>query len=253
MTTNWWKEERGRAHLRRLQPGQPRPHDGGRLQPARPADRDGRDAGDLGRAGRRGPRGVHDPVGAASASPTPATRGPASSDRPGRIDTLLEWWQRDLDSGLGELPFPPDFPKMPGEPPRVQPSRKNPENWTDDGQASLIRSRGQRPRFGASTGFGCELSRGRIRIQLAGAAGSDARHRSLQHGADVVRRHRLELLVRARRGVPVGPPALELHRVAEAAALELVVAHLEHALRAQLDERGIPVRPRRSGTSRPRR
>jgi DNA ligase D len=49
---------------------------------------------------------------------------------PGRIDTLLEWWQRDLDAGLGELAFPPDFPKMPGEPPRVQPSRINPENWT---------------------------------------------------------------------------------------------------------------------------
>jgi len=48
---------------------------------------------------------------------------------PGRIDTLLEWWERDLAAGLGELPFPPDFPKMPGEPPRVQPSRINPENW----------------------------------------------------------------------------------------------------------------------------
>jgi DNA ligase D len=46
----------------------------------------------------------------------------------GRIDVLLEWWQRDLDAGLGELPFPPDFPKMPGEPMRVQPSRaRNPE------------------------------------------------------------------------------------------------------------------------------
>jgi len=44
-------------------------------------------------------------------------------DAPGRIDTLLQWWQRDLDAGLGELPFPPEFPKMPGEPPRVQPSR----------------------------------------------------------------------------------------------------------------------------------
>ncbi len=44
-------------------------------------------------------------------------------ERPGRIDTLLEWWQRDLEAGLGELPFPPEFPKMPGEPPRVQPSR----------------------------------------------------------------------------------------------------------------------------------
>src|SRR6476620_6412260 len=52
--------------------------------------------------------------------------------KPGRIDTLLEWWERDLSNGLGELPFPPDFPKMPGEPPRVQPSRINPENWPKD-------------------------------------------------------------------------------------------------------------------------
>ncbi|MGO4594508.1 non-homologous end-joining DNA ligase [Leifsonia sp. 2TAF2] len=42
---------------------------------------------------------------------------------PGTIDALLEWWERDLENGLGELPFPPDYPKMPGEPPRVQPSR----------------------------------------------------------------------------------------------------------------------------------
>lgn len=45
------------------------------------------------------------------------------STGPGSIDPLLEWWRRDLEQGLGELPFPPDFPKMPGEPPRVQPSR----------------------------------------------------------------------------------------------------------------------------------
>ncbi|WP_427131994.1 non-homologous end-joining DNA ligase [Pseudarthrobacter sp. S9] len=41
----------------------------------------------------------------------------------GTVDVLLEWWERDLAAGLGELPFPPDFPKMPGEPSRVQPSR----------------------------------------------------------------------------------------------------------------------------------
>jgi DNA ligase D len=47
---------------------------------------------------------------------------------PGTIPTLLEWWERDVKNGLGELPFPPDYPKMPGEPPRVQPSRaKKPE------------------------------------------------------------------------------------------------------------------------------
>ncbi len=35
------------------------------------------------------------------------------------------------ESGRGEMPYPPDYPKMPGEPPRVQPSRKNPLNWED--------------------------------------------------------------------------------------------------------------------------
>jgi DNA ligase D len=44
-------------------------------------------------------------------------------DNPGKIDVLLQWWERDLVAGLGEMPFPPDYPKMPGEPPRVQPSR----------------------------------------------------------------------------------------------------------------------------------
>jgi DNA ligase D len=43
--------------------------------------------------------------------------------KPGKIDVLLQWWERDVGAGLGELPFPPDYPKMPGEPPRVQPSR----------------------------------------------------------------------------------------------------------------------------------
>jgi DNA ligase D len=45
------------------------------------------------------------------------------NDKPGTIDALLGWWERDLANGLGEMPFPPDYPKMPGEPPRVQPSR----------------------------------------------------------------------------------------------------------------------------------
>jgi DNA ligase D len=47
------------------------------------------------------------------------------------ISVLLEWAARDERSGLGDLPYPPDHPKMPGEPPRVQPSRKNPANWQD--------------------------------------------------------------------------------------------------------------------------
>lgn len=42
----------------------------------------------------------------------------------GRIDTLLEWVARDEEDGLGDAPWPPHYPKMPGEPPRVQPSRQ---------------------------------------------------------------------------------------------------------------------------------
>ncbi len=47
------------------------------------------------------------------------------------LEPLLEQADRDeRDHGLGDMPYPPDYPKMPGEPPRVQPSRKNPQNWS---------------------------------------------------------------------------------------------------------------------------
>jgi DNA primase len=40
------------------------------------------------------------------------------------ITPLLELAERQAkDGGLGDLPYPPDYPKMPGEPMRVQPSR----------------------------------------------------------------------------------------------------------------------------------
>lgn len=39
------------------------------------------------------------------------------------IETLLEMYERDEADGLGDMPYPPDYPKMPGEPKRVQPSR----------------------------------------------------------------------------------------------------------------------------------
>ena len=34
------------------------------------------------------------------------------------------------DHGLGDLPYPPEYPKMPGEPKRVQPSRARKEGPT---------------------------------------------------------------------------------------------------------------------------
>jgi DNA ligase D len=36
---------------------------------------------------------------------------------------LIEWVEREEAEGEGEAPYPPNFPKMPGEPKRVQPSR----------------------------------------------------------------------------------------------------------------------------------
>jgi DNA ligase D len=45
-------------------------------------------------------------------------------DAVGSLEPLLELAERDeRDRGLGDAPYPPQFPKMPGEPKRVQPSR----------------------------------------------------------------------------------------------------------------------------------
>jgi DNA ligase D-like protein (predicted polymerase) len=39
------------------------------------------------------------------------------------LEPLLEMYERDESEGKGDMPYPPDYPKMPGEPKRVQPSR----------------------------------------------------------------------------------------------------------------------------------
>ena len=46
-------------------------------------------------------------------------------DAVGDVSTAIALWDKDVhERGLGELNFPPDYPKMPGEPPRVQPSKR---------------------------------------------------------------------------------------------------------------------------------
>ena len=127
VTTNWWKEERGdrifidfnQANRDRTMAGaySPRPLpsasvscplEWNELETTDPMDHT-----------------IRTVPGRLAASGDPWAH---MHEHSGRIDVLLEWWQRDLDDGLGELPFPPDFPKMPGEPMRVQPSRaRNPE------------------------------------------------------------------------------------------------------------------------------
>ena len=50
------------------------------------------------------------------------------------IEPLLEWSARDeKDRGLGDAPYPPNYPKQEGEPPRVQPSKKVAAHWDEHG------------------------------------------------------------------------------------------------------------------------
>jgi len=39
------------------------------------------------------------------------------------LEPLLQMYRNDVAAGSGDMPYPPDYPKMPGEPKRVQPSR----------------------------------------------------------------------------------------------------------------------------------
>ncbi len=50
----------------------------------------------------------------------------------GDISPALALWDADVERGLGELNFPPDYPKMPGEPPRVQPSKRRTDKADTD-------------------------------------------------------------------------------------------------------------------------
>ncbi len=59
---------------------------------------------------------------------------------PGDLAGALGLWQADLERGLGELNFPPDYPKMPGEPPRVPPSRRK----ADRAESSYLAPKAER-------------------------------------------------------------------------------------------------------------
>jgi DNA ligase D len=50
-------------------------------------------------------------------------RHSAINDKSHSLQPLLDMYERDEAEGEGDMPYPPDYPKMPGEPKRVQPSR----------------------------------------------------------------------------------------------------------------------------------
>jgi DNA ligase D len=55
----------------------------------------------------------------------------AMEDHPQSLEPLLALHERDRASGLQDAPWPPVYPKMPGEPPRVAPSRARKPNAED--------------------------------------------------------------------------------------------------------------------------
>jgi hypothetical protein len=50
------------------------------------------------------------------------------------IAPLLAMAGADEERGLGDMPYPPNYPKMPGEPKRVQPSRDTDLNRRNRGE-----------------------------------------------------------------------------------------------------------------------
>ena len=50
-------------------------------------------------------------------------RHAAINDVAHSLQPLLDMYEQDASHGQGDMPYPPDYPKMPGEPKRVQPSR----------------------------------------------------------------------------------------------------------------------------------
>ncbi|MDQ2783070.1 MAG: ATP-dependent DNA ligase [Actinomycetota bacterium] len=127
VTTAWWKEERGTkvfvdfnqanrdrtiasAYSPRPLPGAPvsMPCDWNDLDSVSPRDFTVMTVPDL-----------------VASQPDPWA---AINDEVGDVSAALAWWDRDASEGMPELSFPPDYPKMPGEPPRVQPSKKRYED-----------------------------------------------------------------------------------------------------------------------------
>ena len=131
VTTSWWKEERGekvfvdfnQANRDRTIAGaySPRPLPGAPV--SMPLTWDELTDADPARYTVWTAPGIVAERGCAWAS---------IDDHVGDATGALALWEADLERGLGELNFPPDYPKMPGEPPRVPPSKRKADRADDD-------------------------------------------------------------------------------------------------------------------------
>ena len=78
---------------------------------------------DGGDARARVPAGDHRDPGVHGRFAEVGDRHAAIDDAAYSLQPLLDLYDRDEAEGLDDMPYPPDYPKMPGEPKRVQPSR----------------------------------------------------------------------------------------------------------------------------------
>ena len=132
VTISWWKEERGERIFVDFNQ-MTRDRTIASAYPPADADRRSLGAADLGRAGRGRRRRTSRSARMPGRFAETGTPGPPSTPWSRAASTrALEMYARDereLGTGYGgaEMPYPPDYPKMPGEPARVQPSRARAE------------------------------------------------------------------------------------------------------------------------------
>ncbi len=123
VTTAWWKEERGeKVFIDYNQNARDRTI-ASAYSVGRAPDATVSAPGRVGRAPGGRDRGLHhgDHAGALRRARRRPGRDRRRRLRPARAARV---GRARGGAGIGEAPYPPNFPKMPGEPPRVQPSRK---------------------------------------------------------------------------------------------------------------------------------
>ncbi|MGH2469890.1 MAG: DNA polymerase domain-containing protein, partial [Chloroflexota bacterium] len=120
MTAAWWKEERGRRVF--IDYNQNAPHKtifGAWSVRARPGAQVSTPFG-WGELDAIEPNAL---TMATVPERAQAAGDPWAKMSPQTLDSLLAMHERDTAAGLPDAPWPPVYPKMPGEPPRVAPSR----------------------------------------------------------------------------------------------------------------------------------
>ena len=123
ITAAWWKEERGERVFVDFNQNAPHKTDLRGVVGAGPARRPGVDAVRLGRARRRSTPTSSPSPPCPPGWPRDGDPWAAMDDRPQSLEPLLALHERDRAAGLLDAPWPPVYPKMPDEPPRVAPSR----------------------------------------------------------------------------------------------------------------------------------